>query len=286
MAADDLVLCSGTLPARRSRSPTGSRRPPGPGSPASRCGAATMRPPGPRGSPTRTSGPCSPTTASSVAELDPAWWWLPGAAEVSIPPALDTEDVFGFGEADLFAVADAVGARSLNAVDVFGGELGDRRRGRGVRRPVRPGGGPRAPRPPRVAALVEDPRPRHRLAEIVRLAAPRNGGLNVDAWHLVRAGCTPEDLADVPGELRPRCAARRRPAGRRGEPGRGDVARPPAPRRGRVRPRRHRRCAARHRHDGADRGRGVLRRAPRACRPLEAAQRAADTTRQVLREAG
>ena len=56
-----------------------------------------------------------------VAELDPAWWWLPGASDVHIPPELDTEDVFRFGEAELFAVADALGARSMNAVDVFGG---------------------------------------------------------------------------------------------------------------------------------------------------------------------
>src|SRR5271166_5660286 len=41
-----------------------------------------------------------------VAEVDPAWWWLPGAAEVSIPPSLDSEDVFRFGEADLFALGD------------------------------------------------------------------------------------------------------------------------------------------------------------------------------------
>src|ERR1700684_3802993 len=35
-----------------------------------------------------------------VAELDPAWWWLPGVSDVHIPPELDTEDVFGFGEAE------------------------------------------------------------------------------------------------------------------------------------------------------------------------------------------
>jgi len=56
-----------------------------------------------------------------VAELDPAWWWLPGASEVHIPPGLDSEDVFRFGESDLFAMADVLGARSINAVDVFGG---------------------------------------------------------------------------------------------------------------------------------------------------------------------
>ncbi len=58
----------------------------------------------------------------SVAELDPAWWWPPGAADVHVPPEFDASRIFGFGEAELFAVAEAVGARSLNAVDVFGGE--------------------------------------------------------------------------------------------------------------------------------------------------------------------
>ena len=57
----------------------------------------------------------------SLAELDPAWWWLPGAADVHIAPEHDTERIFSFGESELFAVADALGARSLNAVDVFGG---------------------------------------------------------------------------------------------------------------------------------------------------------------------
>src|SRR5437764_6831251 len=59
-----------------------------------------------------------------VAVLDPAWWWLPGAAEIgrTIRPEDDAEEVFRYGEDDLFAIADAVGARSVNAVDVFGGD--------------------------------------------------------------------------------------------------------------------------------------------------------------------
>ena len=57
----------------------------------------------------------------SVAEIDPVWWWPPGGAEVVVPHELDTQNVFGFGEIELFAVADALGARSVNAVDVFGG---------------------------------------------------------------------------------------------------------------------------------------------------------------------
>jgi sugar phosphate isomerase/epimerase len=135
-----------------------------------------------------------------VAELDPAWWWLPGAAQVSIPPSLDTEDVFGFGESDLFALADTLGARSLNAVDVFGGEwsieeaaeafagLCDRAADHGllVHLEWLPWS-----RIPDLATATE----------VVRLAGRRNGGLNVDSWHLVRAGDTAEELAKVPGEL-------------------------------------------------------------------------------------
>jgi sugar phosphate isomerase/epimerase len=135
-----------------------------------------------------------------VAELDPAWWWLPGAAEVSIPPSLDTEDVFRFGEADLFALADALGARSLNAVDVFGGEwsvedaaeafagLCERADEHGLL--VHLEWLPWSKIPDLATAV-----------EVVRLADRANGGLNVDSWHLIRAGDTPEELAELPGEL-------------------------------------------------------------------------------------
>ena len=75
----------------------------------------------------------------AVAEIDPAWWWPPGAADVRIPPELDTERIFAFGEDELFAVAEAIGAHSVNAVDVFGGHLVPRRRCGSLRRPVRPG---------------------------------------------------------------------------------------------------------------------------------------------------
>jgi sugar phosphate isomerase/epimerase len=62
-------------------------------------------------------------TGLSVAEVDPVWWWLPGASETaaSIPERYDVQDVFGFGPDELFRIADVIGARSVNAVDVFGG---------------------------------------------------------------------------------------------------------------------------------------------------------------------
>src|SRR5580658_7998579 len=56
-----------------------------------------------------------------VAELDPAWWWTPGATGVTIPDELDPVEIFRYDESELFRIADFVGARSLNATDVLGG---------------------------------------------------------------------------------------------------------------------------------------------------------------------
>jgi len=56
-----------------------------------------------------------------VAELDPAWWWTPGDVDVASLVAIDDMEVFRHGEAEMFAIADAVGARSINAADVLGG---------------------------------------------------------------------------------------------------------------------------------------------------------------------
>jgi sugar phosphate isomerase/epimerase len=134
-----------------------------------------------------------------VAEIDPAWWWLPGAADINLPPEFDTEEVFRFGEDDLFAVADALGARSLNAVDVFGGswtidDAGEAFAGL-------------CNRAAEHGLLVHiEWLPWSRIPDletalrIVELAGCPNGGLNVDAWHLVRAGVTVEELRTVPGE--------------------------------------------------------------------------------------
>jgi len=133
-----------------------------------------------------------------VAELDPAWWWLPGAGEVHIPPETDPLDVFRFGEAEIFAMADAVGARSVNAVDVFGGDwtieaaaesfagLCSRAAEHGLL--------------VHVEWLTWSRIPDLDTAlELVELAGAPNGGVNVDAWHLVRSGAGPEDLLRLPG---------------------------------------------------------------------------------------
>ena len=58
----------------------------------------------------------------AVGEIDLSWSWLPGAEDVHIPAALDTEELFAYGEAELFAIAEALRARSVNAIDVFGGD--------------------------------------------------------------------------------------------------------------------------------------------------------------------
>ncbi len=134
----------------------------------------------------------------SVAELDPAWWWLPGADRVHIPPSADDQDVFRFGEADVFAMSDALAARSINAVDVFGGSWGvddaaesfaglcDRAAEHGllVQLEWLPW------------SQIPDLATAH---EVVRLADRSNGGLNVDAWHFTRSGDDVDALASVPG---------------------------------------------------------------------------------------
>ena len=119
LGAGDTVLCSGTL---RAASPSGSgwRRPGGPLHRHLAVGRdyQVARDEGLGDQDIRL---LLDDHGLSVGELDPAWWWLPGASEIHIPPEHDYEQIFRYTEPELFAVADAVGARSLNAVDVFGG---------------------------------------------------------------------------------------------------------------------------------------------------------------------
>jgi sugar phosphate isomerase/epimerase len=135
----------------------------------------------------------------AVAELDPAWWWTPGAASFSIPPELDPIDVFRFGESDLFRMGEALGARSVNAADVLGGDwsvadaaeafagLCDRAAEHGLLVHLEWLAWSRIPDLP--TAL-----------EVVTLAGRPNGGLNVDTWHCARTGTTAGDLLSVPGD--------------------------------------------------------------------------------------
>ncbi len=133
-----------------------------------------------------------------VAELDPAWWWLPGASEIHIPPEHDQQQIFRFGEAELFALAEGIGARSLNAVDVFGGSwslndaaeafagLCDRAAEHGllVHLEFLPWS-----RIPDLATAWQ----------VVRTADRPNGGLMLDAWHYFRSSPDRELLRAVPG---------------------------------------------------------------------------------------
>jgi len=135
-----------------------------------------------------------------VAELDPAWWWLPGAGDIgrTIRPEDDAEEVFRYGEDDLFRIADAVGARSVNAVDVFGGDwnsddaasafagLCDRAADHGLL--VHLEFLPWSKIPDLSAAW-----------EVVRGADRPNGGITVDSWHFFRSDSSLDGLRRLPG---------------------------------------------------------------------------------------
>ncbi len=197
MGPDDLVLCSGTLPrgtgfAQRLAAASGA-------------GFASVSLWGRDYAAARAEGRSVGDLRSmlndhglTVAELDPAWWWLPGAADVHVPSELDTEEVFRFGEAELFAVADVVGARSMNAVDVFGGDWD-------LDAAAEAFAGLCARAAEHDLLVHVEWLPWSRIPDlatslrIVELADAPNGGINVDAWHLVRAGVDLADLAAVPG---------------------------------------------------------------------------------------
>lgn len=136
----------------------------------------------------------------AVAELDPAWWWLPGADQIHIPPEVDPMDVFRFGEKEVFAIADAMGARSLNAVDVFGGDWNAEAAAESFAR--------LCARAAEHGLLVhiewlpwsKIPDLRSAL-EIVQKADAPNGGLNIDAWHVARAHVDIGELRRIDGRL-------------------------------------------------------------------------------------
>jgi sugar phosphate isomerase/epimerase len=134
----------------------------------------------------------------AVAEIDPCWWWTPGARDVHIPPELDRVDIFRFGEDEIFHMADLFGARSINAVDVLGGQW-----------TVEEAAAAFADLCDRAAfhdllvhvewlAWSKLPDVGSAL-ELVRLADRTNGGLNVDMWHCARTGTTADQLRRLPG---------------------------------------------------------------------------------------
>ncbi|MBV8949238.1 MAG: sugar phosphate isomerase/epimerase [Actinobacteria bacterium] len=131
----------------------------------------------------------------AIAELDPAWWWTPGEIDTAALVAIDIMEVFRYGEADMFAIADALGARSINAADVLGGPWGvddaaaafaglcDRAAEHGllVHLEFLPWS--------RIADLAT-------AWEVVRRADRPNGGVAVDAWHWFRSD-EPSDIATL-----------------------------------------------------------------------------------------
>jgi len=134
-----------------------------------------------------------------VAELDPAWWWLPGAGAITVPERADTEEVFRYGEDELFRIADVLGARSINAVDVFGGDWSVEDAAQAF--------GTLCERAADHGLLVHiEFLPWSRIPDlatawdIVRFAGHRNGGVAVDAWHYFRGKPDEAALRSVPGD--------------------------------------------------------------------------------------
>ena len=135
----------------------------------------------------------------AVAEVDPAWWWTPGAEGFSIPRDVDPLDVFCFGERELFALAESVGARGVNAAEVLGGDwsveqgaeafarLCDRAAEHGLLVHLEWLAWSRVPDLESALRIVE-------------LADRPNGGITVDMWHCARAGTSPAALHAVPGD--------------------------------------------------------------------------------------
>jgi sugar phosphate isomerase/epimerase len=133
----------------------------------------------------------------AIAEIDGAWGWLPGA-ERAAAAAPDPEGFFRYGEEDLYRIADAVGGRSLNAIDAFGGDFGVEaaaeafaalceraaRHGLLVHLEFLPW-----TRIPDVAAAWE----------VARRAGRPDAGILIDSWHFFRGNPDWRALRAVPG---------------------------------------------------------------------------------------
>jgi sugar phosphate isomerase/epimerase len=135
-----------------------------------------------------------------VAELDAVMPWS-ASPQIDLPGAEadDAATFFAFSEQDFFAVADAIGARSLNAVEISGepivldaaaevfAGLCDRAGEHGLL--------------VHLEYLPWSSVPDAGTAwEIVRAADRPNGGVLVDSWHEFRNAAGDEQLREVPGE--------------------------------------------------------------------------------------
>lgn len=127
-----------------------------------------------------------------IAELDPLLNWVPGHVFPSGGPGLDA------GEELFYDIAQALGARSLNAVwalpqrlpetqliDAFGA-LCDRARAHDLRVHLE-------------FLPWSQVRDVHAACAIVQAAARDNGGVLLDSWHHFRAGTDNAALAQLPG---------------------------------------------------------------------------------------
>jgi sugar phosphate isomerase/epimerase len=125
----------------------------------------------------------------TVAELDGVSRWLPGAD--ALP--------FGHRAEELFAIAERIGGRSLNVMEIFGApvavdeaaaafaRLCDQAREHGLL--------------VHLESLPWSAVPTLDTAwQIVRRAERDNGGLMLDTWHFLRSGGRPEQLRELPGE--------------------------------------------------------------------------------------
>ena len=128
-----------------------------------------------------------------IAELDALTRWLPGE-----DGAVQSDWTTSFEETDFYAVADAIGARSVNVVDL------------GARRTISVDDAAEA-----FAGVCDRAREHGLLVhieflpwssipdfqsawEIVRQAGRDNGGVLLDTWHFLRSGGTPESLRELP----------------------------------------------------------------------------------------
>ncbi len=127
----------------------------------------------------------------TLAELDVAWGWTPGAPDLRV-----RGEPFDHDEARLFDIAENLGGGSINAVDLLGGDwslddaaasfasLCDRAAERGLLVHLEALPWSRIPTVTEAMAIVE--------------AADRpNGGVMVDAWHLFRGHESPASALDA-----------------------------------------------------------------------------------------
>ena len=135
----------------------------------------------------------------SVAEFDPAWWWLPGASEVHIPSEFDRDDIFRFKEAEFLAMAATLNARSVNAVDIFGGTWTTEEAAESFAH--------LCGRAAEFGLLVHlEFLPWSRIPDlatawkIVQMADERNGGVAIDSWHYFRGAPNEKLLRSIPGD--------------------------------------------------------------------------------------